>query len=68
MSVHKLQELLKIRGSCKEVLKQVNKIYNVRNKARFNTVVDYFERLEEMLALFGLHAEVPLEQPQTQGS
>ena len=58
-NVTKLLELMKIKGSCDQIEKQLQLKQHIYCKARFSNVIAYFRRLEEILKLFTIYSEDP---------
>ena len=55
-NARKLTELIKIKGSCEQVERQLKQTSKIR-KSRFKKVMDYFRKLEDRLKLFEIYAE-----------
>ena len=53
----KLLELMKIRGSTSQVKKQLQLKQRIFCKARFESLLRYFEQLEQTLAMFEIYTE-----------
>lgn len=54
----KLIKLMQIEGSCSQVKRQFRQTPHIFCKPRFEKVIAYFERLENMLKIVGIHSEV----------
>ena len=55
---------MKLKGSTAVIERELNKKGGIRCKGRFNQVLAYFKRLEDMLKLFGIHSEDPEDDAQ----
>ena len=59
--VAKVQELMRIKGSCEQIRAQLKERKHLQCRPRFEEAIDYFSRLEEMKQLFNNQRDGLLE-------
>jgi len=54
VNLNKVLDLMKIKGTIEDLVKQVDKLKGIECKKRFYKVIEYFKRLRSTLKMFGV--------------